>query len=411
MKKFTRLFSITLLTGVLFWGSGCFLNEPIYHTYLTWMNEDTATTMAIHYQTDRKFKKAQAFVDTRSHGGSVEKFKKHAERVHGTSRFLKKVKRFTHTIQLTGLTPNTTYYFIVGDRRSGFSKEFKFKTLPDDDTPIRFINGGDMGTSRLTAKLGQKAAAQNPDVALIGGDIAYVNGELDDYKDWDKWLFAWEKIMVDQAKHLVPMILAIGNHETNTDIPMRRPFDRAPFFLRYFPQTEDDKTYFVRRLGKNAVVFVLDSGHIHRHDGKQKKWLEEQLKRFQDVKFKIAMYHIPLYPSHRRFSEDMSRAGRKHWAPLFDQYGLTVAFEHHDHTFKRTYKIYNGKKAKKNGPGTIYLGDGSFGKSPREPRKNRWFLEKANGNPHFWRGDISSDQLEAGAYDSSGKRFDRVIFE
>ena len=42
--------------------------------------------------------------------------------------------------------------------------------------------------------------------------------------------------------------------------------------------------------------------------------------------------------------------------PLFDNYHLTAAFEHHDHAFKRTHLL----RANQTDPGgTLYLGDGS----------------------------------------------------
>ena len=54
---------------------------------------------------------------------------------------------------------------------------------------------------------------------------------------------------------------------------------------------------------------------------------------------------------------------RKLWVPLFDKYRVPVVLEHHDHTFKRTKAMLNGLP---HPDGVLYLGDGSWGRSPRK---------------------------------------------
>ncbi len=54
---------------------------------------------------------------------------------------------------------------------------------------------------------------------------------------------------------------------------------------------------------------------------------------------------------------------RKLWVPLFDKYRVPVVLEHHDHTFKRTKGLLNGLP---HPDGVLYLGDGSWGRSPRK---------------------------------------------
>jgi hypothetical protein len=151
---------------------------------------------------------------------------------------------------------------------------------------------------------------------------------------------------------------------------------------------------------------VLDTGHIHAHGGAQREWLAKTLAEGKETPFKMAAYHVPLYPSRRDF--DMRRAveGRRHWMPLFDLHGLDIAFEHHDHTHKRT-KPLRGNAVDPDG--TLYVGDGAFGSGPsyvRDP--DAWYLATSSRTLHFWVADVTSEGFDLVAVNESGEVFDAV---
>jgi hypothetical protein len=119
---------------------------------------------------------------------------------------------------------------------------------------------------------------------------------------------------------------------------------------------------------------------------------------------KFAVYHQPLYPAHRDFNGSEAVAGRKYWAPVFDEHHLTAAFEHHDHVFKRSKLIKNNAISP---DGTLYLGDGCFGQDPRSVNTTTpWYLEKASSTAHFWVVDVLKDGVRFRAVDTDGKVFD-----
>jgi hypothetical protein len=83
--------------------------------------------------------------------------------------------------------------------------------------------------------------------------------------------------------------------------------------------------------------------------------------------------HVPAYPSYLPAEGKTAKTGtgegnRKYWTPLFDKYRVPVVLEHHDHTFKRTKPLLDGRV---DNNGVIYLGDGSWGRlrAPKEPEK------------------------------------------
>ena len=90
---------------------------------------------------------------------------------------------------------------------------------------------------------------------------------------------------------------------------------------------------------------------------------------------------------------------------MFEDDGVDVAFEHHDHALKRTHPI---KKEKIDKKGVLYIGDGCMGKDPRSVR-NEWYLAKAKDIEHFWLGKIRKDQMKLQAIGVHGEVLDEVI--
>jgi hypothetical protein len=363
------------------------------HIYLTWRG-DTSTTMVVQFHTaDAMDSVVRYDTVSRADGGEyAHSARGEAHQIPGLADH-----RHIHAVELTGLEPGTTYYF-----RTPVGQEHKFRTLPNDGSPIRAVFGGDVHVLPLAGQVLTQAARQNPDVAVIGGDIAYANGDVKAIRAWDMWLARWHKTMVREDGALIPAIHAIGNHEVNkTGDP--DPKARAPFFFGLFAQ--GGHTYFTRDLGPHAHVIVLDTGHITPH-ADQVDFLKGALEAADDRPFLLGVYHVPQYPSHRGFDDSRSEAARSLWAPLFDAHRLSIGFEHHDHTFKRTKPIRHGKVDPE---GTHYLGDGSMGVPVRDIKNGgAWYIEKAESKAHVWVVDITAEGLNCRAVDHLGVEFDAV---
>lgn len=379
------------------------------HLIFTYMG-DPSTTLTANWQSlldakDGNTESLQAgtavvYYDLESRGGITEKY---THKVTGEAFQIDGLKdRFIYRAQLTGLSPNTTYYIAVGNELTGISTEVMVHTIPQDETPIRFVTGGDMGVSEEMRLLLKNAATHNPRFAVVGGDVAYANGRLNSVNSWDAWLKFYTEEMVTPYGYSIPLVLAIGNHEV--DGGFRKSKKDAPFYFNFFGQ-DPDLTYFTRQFGKNFVLFSLDSGHVATHES-QALWLEQQLETYANVKHTAAVYHVPLYPTHRGFAEQYSEEGRTFWGPLFDKYALDVAFENHDHTFKRTHLLKDGAITK-DGSGTLYLGDGCWGRTAREiDYMKRWYVDAVGSIQHFWLVDVNATEMVYKAVDIDNQVFD-----
>jgi len=366
--------------------------------YITWQN-DPCTTATITWQSAEAPKQVLVRFDTEKREGKVRKYAKEAEGRSWTIPCLP--GRSINSVELTGLTPGTRYYFVLAEKKSGETTEHSFKTIPNDGSPLRFVAGGDQNWGPVARKLCELAGREAPMFTVIGGDLAYANGDPKNIRAWDNWFKNWMDGQVTPDGLIVPMVLAIGNHETNK--LEGGPEVRAPFYTGFFPQ--GGKTYFSLRFGPLLHLIALDSGHIVPH-AEQTAWFKEVVAKNADAKYHIPTYHVPFFPSHREFEGGLSVAGREQWMPIVDEMRAPIAFEHHDHTFKRSYPIRNGEKAD---DGTVYLGDGCMGVGPREILDPLpWYLEKASSTAHIWVVDMADGRIACRAIDKDGKEFDSI---
>jgi len=341
--------------------------------------------------------------------------------------FVKDSRKIYHA-ELTSLVSGTHYYFCVGDSLRSYTDEMSFKTLSEEEPfSIRVVEGGDWENTSDSMLLAKKAGTLNPDYVWLGGDYPAISG-IKDFKEWDKWLDTYDEA-INRKGFLVPFVMAIGNHEVLGGYNQNK--NKAPFYFDYFKQGGGKESFFSLPFGKRVRLFILDSGHVSAHDGEQKEWLISELSKYKEVPFKAALYHVPIFPSLRFAEKDVfyrasewlaellksshakrlfsqkSYEGKKHWLPIFDRFGLTVAFEHHDQTLKRTKLLKAGMPHKE---GTLYLGDGGWGAEKQYyPLQGlfRPYFSKIKGNIHFfWLVEIEEKQVTYKAIDAFGNVHD-----
>jgi hypothetical protein len=201
----------------------------------------------------------------------------------------------------------------------------------------------------------------------------------------------------------IPLLPVIGNHDCNGSFGVTP--DDAPFFYSFFPMP-GPQGYNTIDFGNYMSIFLLDSGHTHPIAGAQTEWLAEALKERNDVTNKFALYHVPAYPSARSFQYKYSVQVRNAWTPLFDRYGLTAAFENHDHDYKRTHPLIGGKVSAN---GVLYFGDGSWGVG--DPRKasdlaSKPYLAKAVQTSQFLLVTIDATTKKVTAITPQGEVID-----
>jgi hypothetical protein len=360
--------------------------------YLTWQR-DPSTTMTVCWQTLTSMQRVPRL--------EVQKTNETVWRAfYGVNSPMPHSDRVTHRVQLENLAPATEYRFRFGPD----SRSFTFRTMPARaERPIRFATGGDtMHEKRWWENTNRQAMKYDPDFVLLGGDLFYEDGSPSKVQRVYDWLDGAKKTLVTESGRMVPVIASIGNHEVAGSFE-KTPAE-APFYYHLFPflQTQG---YKVLDFGDYMSLVILDSGHTNTVGGKQTAWLAGTLQQRRDVPHVFPIYHVPGYPSVRAFEEKYSAQVREHWSPLFDQFGVKVAFENHDHAYKRTHPIRGGKIDFARG--VTYLGDGAWGVGVRDVHPDSWYLAKAVKVRHFILVTLQGRNAQYQAIDEEGRVIDQ----
>jgi len=329
--------------------------------YLTWIG-DPARSMTVVWQTKENEPLSEVYY--RGRGSSEWSL------VKGWVQEAEAVSTWVHVAEIEGLQPDGGYEFRVGDGEVHW-----FRTLPEElEREVRIAVGGDAFMTREPfVQMCREIAAQDPDFAVVGGDIAYTiwnhRSPQEQGERWTEFFSIWKREMAGEGGRYIPLVPVVGNHDVS-----KRKEAGEPLFYSMFPFPERGISYRALDCGSYLSLVLLDSGHSYPVEGKQTLWLKETLEERAAVPYLMAAYHVAAYPSFYPFDGKVSIQIRENWVPLFEQYGAQAAFEHHNHCYKRAFRLKGGKKDE---GGVLYLGDGSWSVPPRRPKEGLWYIAKA----------------------------------
>jgi predicted MPP superfamily phosphohydrolase len=213
------------------------------------------------------------------------------------------------------------------------------------------IFGDSQGDEVAQRKVVEAIAAYRPSIVFRVGD------NVDNGNDSRQWkLFNDINAPLLKTAEYFP---ALGNHEKD-----------SPLYFANFPFLKHQRWYVVEREGIHFIV--LDSNSSLVPGSKQYKWLESDLRRAQGrVKFKVALFHHPIFAVGQGHSEDEERL-RPILLPLFHKYGISVVFSGHEHSYQRF--AYQGM---------YFIVTGGGGSRLRDQARVSPYLQKFKKAYHF----------------------------
>ncbi len=234
-------------------------------------------------------------------------------------------------VTLSGLTPNTAYYFVIRDSQ-GTSSRFWFKTCPNVNTEqLSFVSGGDsrsgqtqrINSNRMVAKI-------RPHAVLFGGDLVDVPSNT----EFQMWMDDWQYSITTDGQ-IIPIVHSYGNHEAGGT--------GGPFILRDLFDVTDDAYYKVTFGGNLFSVYTLNGellpGHTIPNATKRtamKNWLATTLAADNAI-WKSAQYHRPIVPHEAGKGEGADE--HNDWAQNFYNYGVRLVMESDAHVVKITNEV------------------------------------------------------------------------
>ena len=302
--------------------------------------------------------------------------------------------RSVRRADLTGLRPDATYEIRFGEG----SRSYRYRTLPARLTrPVRFAAGGDTQAADSTfGHMNRLVTEHDLDFVLFGGDLAYANGDPRNVRREETWFETITKSLITPDRRLIPVVVAIGNHEVFSTSGFATPA-AADSVTKKYGVSHGDSPYYsaliamprnhrygVVDFGDYLSVLLLNSDHTAEVPGEQTRWLASTLEERRDRPYVFPIYHVPAYPSVRAFEGRTSQRIRESWVPLFERYRLPISFENHDHLYKRSFPLLSGKR---HPAGIVYVGDGAWGVNPREIGRDQggkkpWYLTEARSINH-----------------------------
>jgi len=341
---------------------------------------------------------------------------------HGQSIPFPHSERMINRVHIRGLEADTEYHYRVGD----FQRTRKFRTMPDNtiDRPVRFAAGGDVRHNiEFTNRVNRHVAQYDPDFIVWGGDIAYADGRDDRAYRWYEVLDSIMQTLVTPSGRDIPVIMGVGNHEVLGGYHDRNDHERRAHLPPY-TQTDESRAsiapyyfalaafpgqpgYGALDFGDYLSILLLDTNHTNPIVGAQTRWLYQALRDRANVPHIIPVYHVGAFPSVRSPDGGTHTAVRDNWVPLFEQHNVKVAFENHDHIYKRTYPIRDGRVSSN---GVVYIGDGSWGTNTREIGRSHtehaWYLKRAAEVRHAIIGTLHGPHQHFLVVDEHGRMID-----
>lgn len=276
-------------------------------------------------------------------------------------------------VRLTGLTPNTNYYFVINDSE-GTSSRFWFRTAPNDNSRLSIIAGGDSRNNRTPRQAANLLVSKlKPHAVLFGGDMT------DDSTDteWSKWFDDWQDTIATDGR-MFPIVPTRGNHENPTDI--YDLFD-TPNADSYYAITFGNDLFRTYTLNSEISVF-----------GDQLTWLQNDLNSTAgtNATWKAAQYHRPMRPHTASSDKPNNNTVYNAWAELFYDEDVRLVIDCDSHVSKTTWPVRPSSELGNDegfvidhSNGTVYTGEGCWGAPLRDNNDDKSWTRNSGSFNQF----------------------------
>lgn len=265
------------------------------------------------------------------------------------------VQYVSNKVTVTGLKPNTKYYYTVvkngkeAEVRSYTTHDFSdIKVLYVGDPQIGASKGQPQGSEKLTASDGASNTAARND-AYEWDRTLKIAGGLN--KDLDFIISAGDQVnKTGKAKEeefagylnasllqYVPVATTIGNHDSLTS-DYKAHFNVPNATDNGATQAGGDYYYSYGE----ALFIVLNTNNYN--VAEHEKTMQEAVASDPDARWKIVTIHQDIYGSGLDHSDTDGMILRTQLTPIFDKYDIDVVLQGHDHTYSRSKLLYGDGK-------------------------------------------------------------------
>ena len=274
-------------------------------------------------------------------------------------------RKTDHAIRITGLRPNTKYYYAISTENQILASgtDCGFVTSPTNSRPIRVWVIGDAGTGDQYQEMVRDAYYRYADGAptdlwLMLGDNAYECGTDEQYQ---RGVFNIYSTLLRRAV----VWPTIGNHDAgcfgNGDFPYLDIFT-LPAQGEAGGTSSGTERYYSFDYGNIHFVCLDAQSSSRLTGGPMLTWLEQDLAG-TDKDWIIAFWHQPPYSfgTHSSDAEHDLIEMREHAVPILEKHGADLVLCGHSHNYERSY-LLNGHYGHSSTFSPDFVLDSGFGR-------------------------------------------------
>ncbi|MGX7667581.1 metallophosphoesterase [Flavobacterium pedocola] len=283
------------------------------------------------------------------------------------------------------VTADATIYYQLYDSQAGtWTAQKTYKTAPPvNTTNFSFLAIGDSRSGMsIWNQVSTLAHAKNAAFTIFNGDIVNNGGSI---SDWDSWF--------DNGKTFVENNLvfhSLGNHDAASVPDYQNNFE-----LPKSVPTTGTTLYYAVDYG-NAVFISLNSESPN--DTAQYNWLISTLQANANKRWKVIFFHKPFYTIGSHAGE--MNAYFNTWWKAFDDYGVDLIVNGHDHMYERTKPI--NRNVSTTAPVSTYGSAATDGRcqivcggagAPLYAGTPTWFIQSYQSKYNFCKMDVTDNSL------------------
>lgn len=296
------------------------------------------------------------------------------------------------------LTANATIYYQLYDSQAGiWIAQKTYQTAPPlNATNFSFLAIGDSRSGMsIWNQVSNLAHSKNAAFTIFNGDIVNNGGST---SDWDNWF--------DNGKTFVENNLvfhSLGNHDAASVPDYQNNFE-----LPKSVPTTGTTLYYAVDYG-NAIFISLNSENPG--DSTQYNWLVSTLQANVNKRWKVIFFHRPFYTIGSHAGEMNSYFNS--WWKAFDDYGVDLIVNGHDHMYERTKPI--NRNVSTSAPVSTYGSGSTEGRcqivcggagAPLYNGTPTWFIQSYQSKYNFCKMDVTDNSLCVIAVDNNDVTID-----
>lgn len=333
MKTYLLTFLLLSCSLIAAQGQGTLLRGP-------YLQVVTPTSIVIRWRTD---KPSESVVKIGSSSQSLNQ------------AFSDNAATTEHEVKITGLQPETRYYYSVGSQttvlQTGDHNYFQTAAIAGKPGKYRFGLLGDCGTNQVIqddvrARMMEYLGQNYMNAWLLLGDNAYSFGRDAEYQS------NFFNRYKDNLLKTYPLFPSPGNHDYDNDNPARQDDHKVPYYDVFTMPAQGEAG---GEPSGTEAFYSFDYGNVHflsldsygREDnstrlydtlGRQVQWIKKDLAANKNKDWVVAYWHHPPYSKGSRESDgdpEMT-AIRQNFIRILERLGVDLIICGHSHVYERS---------------------------------------------------------------------------